>query len=684
MWVMVNFQRPMIVAFLWALFHSTSSLCCSLNDEGLALLSLKQRIARDPFDALSSWNCVVGKLDHCSWFGVECSHGKVVSLKLGDLGLEGTLTPELINLTHIKEIILRNNSFTGFIPEEIGQLKQLEVLDFGHNKFSGPFPLDLVHNLSLSIILLDNNEFISYISPEFYNLKILSDFQGGEHQVDCGVPGNGCDKRLNSWDRAEHGNIPKRRLFQWPKLVDLTEILGSKNHYTRKKPRWPSALSPSPSPSPQSASPLFSSAEAPFASPKLSPLESTSSPVEAPSPSHPGLKTTTSPKQPVALLPEKSSPPNFSHSVVSFGKDSSKSKNHVIFIACGTIGGSLFAFLLVLIICFRRTKVVTVKPWATGLSGQLRKAFVTGVPKLNRPELEIACEDFSNIIGSLTDGTVYKGTLSSGVEIAVTSKAVKSGKEWPKNLETRFRNKIATLSKVNHKNFVNLIGYCEEENPFTRMMVFEYAPNGSLFEHLHIIESEHLDWKTRLRIAMGMAYCLEYMHRLTPPIAHGNLQSASVYLTEDYAAKVSDFCFWNEIMLAKMGSANMEPVETSAADPEGDVYSFGVVLLEIITGKLPYPSNNGSLLEWASDHLSEGKPLRQMVDPTLTSFKEEELETLIELIKGCLLPHPRERPTMREITSKLKEITSLDPDGANPKTSPLWWAELEILSTASA
>ena len=44
---------------------------------------------------------------------------------------------------------------------------------------------------------------------------------------------------------------------------------------------------------------------------------------------------------------------------------------------------------------------------------------------------------------------------------------------------------IDTLSKVNHKNFVNLIGFCEEDEPFTRMMVFEYAPNGSLFEHLH-------------------------------------------------------------------------------------------------------------------------------------------------------------------------------------------------------
>lgn len=46
-------------------------------------------------------------------------------------------------------------------------------------------------------------------------------------------------------------------------------------------------------------------------------------------------------------------------------------------------------------------------------------------------------------------------------------------------------SQVEVLSKVNHKNFVNIIGYCEEEEPFTRLMVFEYAPNGSLFEHLH-------------------------------------------------------------------------------------------------------------------------------------------------------------------------------------------------------
>jgi hypothetical protein len=65
-----------------------------------------------------------------------------------------------------------------------------------------------------------------------------------------------------------------------------------------------------------------------------------------------------------------------------------------------------------------------------------------GVPSLKRSELELACEDFSNVIGSLPDYMVYKGTLSSGVEIAVVSTTKSSAKEWSKHCETQFRKKV--------------------------------------------------------------------------------------------------------------------------------------------------------------------------------------------------------------------------------------------------
>lgn len=321
------------------------------------------------------------------------------------------------------------------------------------------------------------------------------------------------------------------------------------------------------------------------------------------------------------------------------------------------------------------------KPWSTGLSGQLQKAFVTGVPNLRRAEIEAACEGFSNIIGSIPEGTVYKGTLSSGVEIAVVTTAVTSSKNWPKTMEAHFRRKIETLSKVNHKNFVNLIGYCEEKKPFTRMMVFEYAPNGTLYEHLQIREAEQLDWGMRMRIAMGVAYCLEHMHQLEPPIAVKNLQSSSIYLTEDNAAQVSDLSFWNDIAAAtKKGFAPTEPLETPSARRKENVYSFGIILYELITGRIPHLVEIG----FPSQYLTMGQSLREMVDPTLNSVQAEEVEKWWGVIKECLHSNPEKRPTMRQVASELKEITRMGPDGATPKSSPLWWAELEIMSTDSA
>ncbi|XP_042027348.1 LOW QUALITY PROTEIN: probable inactive receptor-like protein kinase At3g56050 [Salvia splendens] len=292
---------------------------------------------------------------------------------------------------------------------------------------------------------------------------------------------------------------------------------------------------------------------------------------------------------------------------------------------------------------------------------------IQGVRKLKRSELEAACEDFTNVIGSASNCTLYKGTLLRGVEIAVTSVAMSSEKDWSSNLESQFRKRIDSLSKVNHKNFVSLLGFCEEQAPFTRMMVFEYAPNGTLFEHIHIKEAEHLDWTTRLRIAMGIAYCLEHMHQLTPPLAHKSLTSSCICLTEDYAAKVSDIAFWDE------GAAAAE----RQTDPQSNVYSFGVILFEMITGRLPYTAGSDTLEDWASDYLRRTQPLREMVDPTLGTYWEDQVEEIGEVIRWCA----DERPSMKEVCTRLRVITGIGPDEAVPKLSPLWWEELEILST---
>ncbi|EPS58090.1 hypothetical protein M569_16726, partial [Genlisea aurea] len=149
---------------------------------------------------------------------------------------------------------------------------------------------------------------------------------------------------------------------------------------------------------------------------------------------------------------------------------------------------------------------------------------------------------------------------------------------------------IDMLSRVNHKNFVNLIGYCEENEPFTRMMVFEYAPNGTLFEHLRVKELEHLDWGARMRVIMGTAYCLNHMHELNPPVVHANLNSKEIYLTDDYAAKIADTGFWADLVKKSEESSSSSSVSVSssasgvAADADANTYSFGMMVLEVISG----------------------------------------------------------------------------------------------------
>ncbi|KAG6418473.1 hypothetical protein SASPL_120677 [Salvia splendens] len=606
-------KRRLFVASLLCclcLFHLNS--CFSLNDEGVALLRLRDKVASDPHGALSNWIDENGVETPCCWSGVECSKGHVVALNLKDLRLKGTLAPEIGNLVHAKYITLRNNSFSGVIPKEMANLKQIRVLDLGHNNFSGQLHVVFHKYFSEAILLLDKNELLSTTS--------------------------------STNELVKSRRFARRELSQDPPFVQMETLL------------W------FPPPSPESTLPPINPVPAPETDPLPPGTKPSPSPSISPSPSSPSPSPVTSISPP--LQPTPASAP-------STPAPSSSRHHHRILIVSAAAGGPVLLLLIIGIYFWRSGKVSTVKPWATGLSGQLQRAFITGVPRLKRSELEAACEEFSNVIGSASLCTLYKGTLSSGVEIAVASIAVGSPKQWSTSMEAQFRKKIDTLSKVNHKNFASLLGYCVEEQPFTRMMVFEYAPNGTLFEHLHIREAEHLDWTTRMRIAMGTAYCLDHMHQMAPPFIQRNFKSSAVYLTEDYAAKVSDFGFSDE-----RSSAAMREL-----DVQSNVYSLGVVLYEMITGKLPYTAGSDAPENWASDYLNGMQCLGEMVDPTLETYGKDQLQRVGGVVRSCTDPDPRQRPSMREVCAQLREITGIEPEMAVPKLSPLWWAELEIQSS---
>ncbi|KAL6896681.1 hypothetical protein ACP4OV_007253 [Aristida adscensionis] len=453
---------------------------------------------------------------------------------------------------------------------------------------------------------------------------------------------------------AHLGNAHPRRLLQ---------TVGGNNHAAFPEPpahapahkkhkshRRPKRPAPAPAPSPL-----------PFiAPPKASPSPSASVPSVSPSESHPSA----APPYPVSAPVH----PPHRHSLKTYTLVTAGSAVVLVMAAAS-------------VIYCRAKKVGTVRPWATGLSGQLQRAFVTGVPALKRSELEAACEDFSNIIGSTSSCMLYKGTLSSGVEIAVVSSSVTSVKDWSKEYESHYRKKITSLSKVSHKNFMNLLGYCEEDRPFTRAMVFEYAPNGTLFEHLHVREAENLDWTTRLRICMGIAYCLEHMHQLNPPVLLRNFDSSTIYLTDDFAAKISDLDFWSD---TKESNSSSGTDNSTISDIDSMVHQYGIILLEILTGKLPFSEEDGQLEQWTSRYFDGNMSLAELIDSSLGSFPEESARALCEVARSCIDPDPEKRPQIAQVVARMKEITALGPEGATPKVSPLWWAELEIMSSEAS
>ncbi|ONM11951.1 putative LRR receptor-like serine/threonine-protein kinase [Zea mays] len=334
------------------------------------------------------------------------------------------------------------------------------------------------------------------------------------------------------------------------------------------------------------------------------------------------------------------------------------------------------------------------KSWSDEITVLIDSDMLKSLPKLSRQELEVACEDFSNIIGSTPETVVYKGTMKDGPEVSVISLCAFEG-HWTSHHELFYQNKVIDLARLNHENIAKFLGYCRESDPFSRMLVFEYAPNGTLFEHLHYGEGGQFSWLRRMKIAIGIAQGLRYLHtELQPPFAISELNSNSVYVTEDFTPKLVDFECW-KMMFSRHSISRDEKARghlnskssfpghgDSAADRQADdiqanTFAFGVILLEIISGRLPYCKDKGYLVDWASKYLQQAEEIGKLVDPELGSVRSEDLAVLCSVVSRCIDPDPSKRPSMQIITGVLENGIDLSA-AAILKESSLAWAELAL------
>ncbi|KAJ8565968.1 hypothetical protein K7X08_008544 [Anisodus acutangulus] len=338
----------------------------------------------------------------------------------------------------------------------------------------------------------------------------------------------------------------------------------------------------------------------------------------------------------------------------------------------GGIGGAVLLLGVIFFVCFRtfrnrknsnkNSDSASSDPSAV-VSVEMKRGASFGPSRLFRmEELEKATKHFdeSNLIGCGSFGLVFKGLLCDGTVVAIKRRLGTPKQEFP--------DEVAHLSRIQHRNLVSLLGYCQDSG--YSMLVFEYLPNGSMRNHLYDTGRESatkLEFKQRLSIAIGTAKGLSHLHGQRPSIIHGNFKTANVLVDEDFIAKVADARI--QKLLEKIDDAGPTVLSSVNAfrDPEinqigilcetSDVYSFGVFLLELITGRdashIDEFGSNQSVLDWVEKHLSSD----DLVDHRLLgSFTAEVMKDLIKIALRCMSFPGRYRPTMETVVLDLERI----------------------------
>nr|CAB3500005.1 unnamed protein product [Digitaria exilis] len=305
-------------------------------------------------------------------------------------------------------------------------------------------------------------------------------------------------------------------------------------------------------------------------------------------------------------------------------------------------------------------------------------------------ELAAATAGFSpaNMLGQGGFGYVYKGVLAgTGKEVAV--KQLKSGSGQG---EREFQAEVEIISRVHHRHLVSLVGYCITGNQ--RMLVYEFVANNTLEHHLYGKGVAVMDWPTRMKIALGSAKGLAYLHEdCHPRIIHRDIKAANILLDANFEAMVADFglaklttdtnTHVSTRVMGTFGYLAPEYASSGKLTDRSDVFSFGVMLLELITGRRPIDTANymeDSLVDWARPLLAAALAgetgFEELVDPRLCGeYSSVEVERMAACAAASTRHSAKRRPKMSQIVRALEGDASLDDlhqDGVKPGRSMLF------------
>ncbi|RWR78511.1 putative serine/threonine-protein kinase PIX13 [Cinnamomum micranthum f. kanehirae] len=297
-------------------------------------------------------------------------------------------------------------------------------------------------------------------------------------------------------------------------------------------------------------------------------------------------------------------------------------------------------------------------------------------------ELKAATGKFSpdRVPGEVGFGRVFKGWIDektfaptkAGRGMAIAVKKLNSDdfhgrKEW--------QSEVNILGNLSHPNIVRLLGHCEEDKEL--LLVYEFMPGGSLGSHLFSRGSafQALSWSIRIKIALGVARGLAFLHCSERKIIHRNLTPYNVLIDSNYDAKISDFglarngpqgenSHVSPDVMGTYGYVAPEYVATGHLYVEIDVYSFGVVLLVMLSGHQALdpnrPSGQHDLVDWAKPYLSDERKVSQWMDRRLEGqYPSKGAVLAAQLILACLNSDRRKRPSMTEVVEALEQIQAI-------------------------
>ncbi|CAH8392809.1 unnamed protein product [Eruca vesicaria subsp. sativa] len=278
-----------------------------------------------------------------------------------------------------------------------------------------------------------------------------------------------------------------------------------------------------------------------------------------------------------------------------------------------------------------------------------------------------------DIVGSGGFGTVYRMVMND-----LGTFAVKKIDRSRQGSDRVFEREVEILGSVKHINLVNLRGYCRL--PTSRLLIYDYLTVGSLDDLLHERSQEDglLNWNARLKVALGSARGLAYLHHdCSPKIVHRDIKSSNILLNDKLEPRVSDFglakllvdeeAHVTTVVAGTFGYLAPEYLQNGRATEKSDVYSFGVLLLELVTGKRPtdttFVTRGLNVVGWMNTLLKEDR-LEDVMDKRCVGVDEDSVEALIEIAARCTAANAEDRPAMNQVVQLLEQEV-MSPSSAN-------------------